>query len=194
MAPSTLSISIKDRQGLCLTAKTTQGAHKQSSRKMPKVDWEEIFIYVEAVNILLKSYTTNANIAVEMSGRALLKRRTSKTFVTFADVSLSKVVQSNNAFSGERIERLFVDGLVINFQSAVDPFWDRKKSASFGYCSVRKNAAEAYKALETMWGISGVSIAIWQTQKKKTDSSSWWRITIVELHDQYRSWRRLHYM
>lgn len=73
-----------------------------SALYLPKTDRKQISSYVEAVNYLLKSYATDANIAKASPKEVNLRKAPPETSVQFSDVLRSKDIRCANAYLDER--------------------------------------------------------------------------------------------
>lgn len=89
----------------------------------PKKGDDKIGTYVEAVNNLLKSNATNANIAKATSEIGRLSEMRNESAVQFADAVRLKAVRCGNAYPDERIKEVFTDDLPVTIRSGVCMFW-----------------------------------------------------------------------
>lgn len=89
----------------------------------------KIETYVELFNHLLRSYATNANIAMEKLEICQLVKPTNEEAVQFADAVLLKKVSLSSAYLDERIKEVFIDDVSLTSRSGVCMFWGRESEA-----------------------------------------------------------------
>lgn len=118
---------IKDGSASSLAVRMAPNGGGDSALHLPKAGGEQISTYIEAVNYLLKSYTTDANIFKATSEVANLRKARAETSVQFAEVLRDKVVRCGNAYPEERTKRIFIERLLSNIQSAVRMFRARER-------------------------------------------------------------------
>lgn len=87
---------VKDGPVSSLTVRVTPCKVDGTTHRLPMAGEEQIFMYVEAVNSLLKSYATDFNLARATSEVASLKTTPKETSVQFADVFPTKRVCCRN--------------------------------------------------------------------------------------------------
>lgn len=93
-----------------------------STRTLPKTCKEQASTYGRAADFLLKSYTTDSNIAMATSAIACLKKSLLETLEQFADVLQSKVVHFVNAYQDECTKEVFSDCLSASIHKAIKMF------------------------------------------------------------------------
>lgn len=103
-----MPIFMKDGPVSCLTIWITAYEDVGTTHRLLNAGKEQIYTYVEAVNFILKSYTTDSNIVTVASKIAALSTALMETSVQFADVLCTKVVRCGDAYPEECTIEVFL--------------------------------------------------------------------------------------
>lgn len=105
---------MKDGPVSSLTVEINLYEDDGTTHRLLKAGEKQISTFVEDFNFLIKSYTTESNIAKATLEIAALRKTPIETSVKFVDVLRTTVVRCGNAYSEKSTKKVLIGGLPAN--------------------------------------------------------------------------------